>query len=73
MVHIPGPGAGADPDPGPDFDDWDDDQFLSEDDFSDLDEEELDLIQEMREAAANEWLVPQEWLDEDDTRDQPDG
>jgi hypothetical protein len=71
MVHDPEP---ADPEDG--FpEDWDenDDQFLLfEDDFdSKFEEEELDLLQEMREeAAAGEWIVAAEWLDE---RDQPDG
>jgi len=45
------------------------------DPFDDLDDEELELIQEIREAAEREWLIPDSWYDDgDDTRDQqPDG
>jgi len=67
--------------PEPDFpEDWDDEDpdLLNETDidpFDDLEEEELDLIAEMREAAEREWLVPQTWYDDggDGPRDQDDG
>jgi len=79
MVHDPEPDPDV-PDPGPsDF--WEDDEdpdLLNSGDFDpydDLDEAEQDLIDEMREAAEREWLIPQTWLDDggDGARDQPDG
>ena len=65
----------------PELEDWDDNDnpdLLNETDidpWEDLDEEELDLLDEMREAAEREWLIPQSWFDDggDGARDQPDG